>query len=170
MNAASIIMPTLLLLCAFLMLCGRCSFADFVRGALDGIRTTVKLMPVLAALICVLTMFEKSGASRAFERLLAPILATFGIPAELAPLAATRPFSGGASTAAFSTLLEKCGADSLPARIAAVMMGSSDTLFYVMGIYFSKTHVKHARRAVVIGGASALLCLVLSALLVRAFF
>lgn len=166
----SLAVPSVLVFCGFLMVSGRCSFDDFVRGALDGLRTAVMLLPTLAALVCALSMLEKSGAEQLLGKMLSPLLTAVGLPTELVPLALTRPFSGSASTAAFSSLLEKCGADSLPARIAAVMMGSSDTLFYVMGVYFSKTHVKKAGRAMLIGGASSLLCLILSSLLVRVFF
>lgn len=142
-------------------------FEAFLRGGREGIRTTFSLIPTLTALVCALTMFQKSGAAEIITQLTAPALTVLGIPAEVIPLAVTRPVSGSASTAAFSALLSETGADSLASVCAAILMGSSDTLIYVMGVYFSRTHVKHSGRAVAIGAVSAVLCLFLSSALAR---
>lgn len=149
---------------------GKNSFDVFIKGASEGIKTTFSLIPTLTALVCALTMFRASGADKILTDIVSPVLTFLGIPPEVIPLAVTRPVSGSASTAAFSTLLEQTGADSLPAVCAAILMGSSDTLIYVMGVYFSRTHVKHAGRALAIGALSAVLCLFLSATLARIFF
>lgn len=149
---------------------GKASFDDFTRGAVNGMKTVASLFPTLVALVCALTMLERSGAVALTERALSPWLAKLGIPNEVIPLAVTRPLSGAASTAAFSALLEKVGADSPASLCGAVMMGSSDTLLYVMGVYFSKTHVKSAGRALLIGGVCAVLCLFVSSVLCRIFF
>lgn len=169
MSASAIVIPACLIFCGFLMLIGKASFEDFKAGAAVGMKSAFSLLPTLVALVCALMMLEKSGAVALVARLLSPVLTSLGIPAELIPLALTRPLSGAASTAAFSSLLESAGADSPAALCGAVMMGSSDTLLYVMSVYFSPTHVKSAPRALAIGGASCVLCLFVSALLVRIF-
>jgi len=145
-------------------------FDAFLNGGREGIRTTFSLIPTLTALICAVTMFKKSGAAQLITDIASPFLSALGIPAEVIPLAVTRPVSGSASTAAFSALLAETGPDSTASLCAAILMGSSDTLIYVMGVYFSKTHVRHMGRAIAIGGVSALLCLFLSSVLARLFF
>ena len=171
---SSLVIPAVLLFAGFLMAQNKKDgsenlFDAFLRGGKEGIRTTLSLIPTLTALVCALTMFKNSGAAELITRLASPLLCKLGIPPEVIPLAVTRPVSGSASTAAFSALLSQTGADSLASVCAAILMGSSDTLIYVMGVYFSVTHVKHTSRALTIGGVSALLCLFLSAALARLF-
>lgn len=167
---SSLVIPVILLFSGFVMIRGKSSFDTFLKGAGDGIRTTFSLIPTLTALLCALSMFRKSGAEDVLCAAFSPVLTYLKIPSEVVGLAVTRPVSGSASTASFAALLEKCGPDSLPAVCAAILMGSSDTLIYVMGVYFSRTHVRHAGRAITIGALSAILCLFLSALLARLFF
>ena len=167
---SSLVVPILLLCAGAVMMRRSTAFDSFLKGASEGIKTTFSLIPTLTALICALSMFKKSGAEDILCALFSPILTFFKVPSELVGLAVTRPVSGSASTAAFASLLEECGADSLPAICAAILMGSSDTLIYVMGVYFSRTRVKYAGRALAIGGLSSLLCLFLSAFLARLFF
>ena len=167
---SSLVIPALLVVAGLLMASGKSSFDVFLKGASEGARTAFSLIPTLCALICALSMFRASGADRLLAEAASPLLSLFGIPGEMIPLAVTRPLSGSASTAAFSSLLKECGADSLPAVCAAILMGSSDTLVYVMGVYFGRTHVKSATRALVIGTLAAILCLFLSCALGRIFF
>ena len=169
---SSLVIPAVLLFAGALMARSRKGnskdpFEAFLRGGREGIRTTFSLIPTLTALVCALTMFQKSGAAELITRITSPVLTALGIPAEVIPLAVTRPVSGSASTAAFSALLSETGADSLASVCAAILMGSSDTLIYVMGVYFSRTHVKHSGRAIAIGAVSAVLCLFLSSALAR---
>lgn len=163
-------LPALLIGAGMLMAFGKSSFEVFLKGGTEGARTAFSLIPTLCALVCALSMFRASGADRVLAELLSPLLTVLGIPRELIALAVTRPMSGSASTAAFSSLLAEYGADSLPGVCAAILMGSSDTLIYVMGVYFGVTRVTRARRALVIGALSAVLCLFLSSALGRIFF
>lgn len=167
---SSLAVPTVLILAGLVMARGKNAFDAFLRGGAEGMRTTFSLIPSLTALICALSMLRASGAAELLTELTSPVLSFLGIPPEVIPLAITRPVSGSASTAAFSALLEETGPDSLAALCAAILMGSSDTLIYVMGMYFSRTHVKKARRAVIIGAVGAVMCLFLSAALARIFF
>ena len=146
------------------------SFDAFTRGARLGIKTTVSLLPTMTALMVSLAMFSASGAPELLVSVALPVCERIGIPPEILPLAVTRPISGSAATASFSELLSTYGADSLPSVAAAILMGSSDTMVYVISVYFSATRVKKAGRAFLISGAVSLLCLVLSSALARIFF
>lgn len=163
-------MPAVIV-CAGLLWFRRGAYFDaFLAGATGGARTTFSLLPVMVSLCVVLSMFNASGAMELIADFLAPVCEKIGLPAEILPLAVTRPVSGSAASASFAALIEREGVDSLPALAAAILMGSSDTLVYVICVYFGKTRVKHAARAFVISGTSALLCLFLSSFLARAFF
>ena len=128
-------------------------FAAFVRGAEGGLRSAARLLPVMIALMTALSMLEASGALTYLSGILSRPAAALGSPAELIPLLLTRPVSGSASTAAYAALLEQYGPDSFPALCASVLMGSSDTMIYILSVYFSATAispgggVRHTRHA-----------------------
>ena len=145
-------------------------FSAFVNGAMDGLKCTVQLVPTLVILISALYMFNKGGAAELMCDFLSPACKALKLPVEIVPLAVTRPISGSAATAAFVSLLETCGADSYAAVTAAILMGSSDTLVYVIAVYFSKTRVKNTARAFAIAAVCSILCLFLSSILARVFF
>ena len=168
--ASSLVIPFIILIVGYVMARRPGAFDAFTRGAAVGMKTTVSLLPTMTALMVALAMFTASGAPSLIVSALSPVCQRIGIPPEILPLAVTRPISGSAATASFTELLSAYGADSFPGVVAAILMGSSDTMIYVISVYFSETRVKHAGRAFVISGASALLCLVLSSLLGRIFF
>ena len=100
----------------------------------------------------------------ALARLLAPAMAYIRVPPETLPLALLRPISGGAATAAAAEIIKSCGADSLAGRTAAVMIGSSETTFYVIAVYFGAAKIKNTRWAI-----PAALCADLAVFLVSAW-
>ncbi len=167
---ASLIIPLITVAVGFIMFRREDAFDSFVRGAREGMRTSAAIFPTMAALMVALSMFRASGAADLLVGALSPICKRLGIPPGIVPLAVTRPISGSASTASFVSLLRTEGADSPAALTAAIIMGSSDTLVYVIAVYFGRTRVRHAPRAFAIGSAGALLCLFLSCALVRLFF
>ena len=95
----------------------------------------------------------------------------FGIPADILPLILTRPVSGSASTAAYAKLLEECGPDSAAAVCASIIMGSSDTMIYVISVYFSKAAgVRSTRHAFPVATIVMIFCILLSCVLFRLMF
>ena len=145
-------------------------FDDFVSGAKDGISSAVSLLPTLVALVVGVKMFTASGAADALSALLSPALSKIGVPAEILPLLITRPFSGSASNAAFSELLSEYGADSFVSLCASVIMGSSDTMVYVIALYFSSVGIKKSRHAFVSAFLVMLFCIFFACFLCRAYF
>lgn len=123
-------------------------FFEFTNGAVEGLKAAMRLLPNLLALITAVSMFTESGATEYISGLLSPICTRVGIPSELVSFLAIRPISGGASMAMLSEILEKCGADSFVGRCAAVIMGSSDTIVYIVTIYFASVGVKKSRYAI----------------------
>lgn len=168
---SSFVIPVIIVLGATFMLSGKHDyFADFCSGARSGLKTSVGLLPSLCAVMVGLRMFSASGALEMITGAVAPLGERIGIPAKLFPLLVTRPISGAASNGAFVSLMESLGPDSFPALCAAVLMGSSDTLIYVIAMYFSGTGVKRTRHALPVAAAVMLFCVFFSCLLCRLFF
>lgn len=170
-KAASWIIPLVTALAGALMLFGRRDlFACFTAGAMDGLRTALRLFPSLLAMLCGVAMLRASGLPDLLAAWLSPVCTRLGIPAELTPLLVTRPFSGSASLAVFGDLLSALGPDSFPALCAAVIMGSSDTSVYVLSVYFSSVGVKHTRWAVPCALAVTVFCTFFGCLVCRLLF
>ena len=139
-------------------------FPALTRGALQGLFTIKDMLPALTVLFPAVYMLRASGALDALARLLAPAMAYIRVPPETLPLALLRPISGGAATAAAAEIIKSCGADSLAGRTAAVMIGSSETTFYVIAVYFGAAKIKNPR-----GAIPAALCADLAVFLVSAW-
>lgn len=117
-------------------------------GARDGLKTVMRIFPALVALLTAVSMLRASGALEALTRLCAPILARLGIPPETAMLLLVRPISGSGALAAASDIIQTYGADSRIGRTAAVMLGSTETTFYVLAVYFGACGIRHSRWAI----------------------
>lgn len=154
-----------------LMLTGKKNYFDsFLTGARRGFDTAVRLLPTLVALLVAIRMLNASGALDLLGNRLAPVCDRIGVPSELLPLLLTRPFSGSASTAAYSDLLTRLGADSFPALCASVIMGSSDTVVYIIGVYLSFAGAKKSRYAYPLAFTVMLFCIFFSCLVCRIWF
>lgn len=115
-------------------------------------------------------MFSASGLADALSSLLSPFCAALGIPPEIVPLLAVRPVSGSASTAAAAELFGRVGPDSFASRCAAVIMGSSDTLVYVITVYFSAVSPRRTRHAMSAAALTMVFCVFFSCALTRMYF
>lgn len=145
---AALSIPLAVAVTAFILLFSKkVSFDHFLSGAKEGLDCARTLLPSLVAVLAAVKMLSASGVLDFLLGLISPFTDLIGVPSELLPLLLTRPFSGSASTGAFSELLSSCGADSFPAFCASVIMGSSDTLVYILSIYFSSVGVKKTRYA-----------------------
>jgi spore maturation protein B len=118
-------------------------------GAGDGLRVLARVLPTLVMLLTGIHMLRASGALDLATRLLAPWLGRVGIPAACAPLVLLRPFSGGGALAIGAELMRTYGADSSVGRTAAVMLGSSETTFYAMGVYLGAAGIARGRYTLV---------------------
>lgn len=123
-------------------------FQAMLDGVMDGLKTVLKIFPSLVALLTAIYMLRASGALDILTRLLSPVLSLLGIPAETAPLMLIRPLSGSGALAVGSELISQFGVDSIVGRTAAVMLGSTETTFYVLAVYFGAVGVKRSRWAV----------------------
>lgn len=167
----SILVPLLILCVAVFALYKKVEiFSALTDGAKDGLRTVYSILPPLVALFSGIYMLRASGALEAMAGLLSPVLELLGIPAETASILFLRPFSGSGALAVGTELMQSFGAESFVGRCAAVMLGSTETTFYVIGIYFGSLGIKKTRHAIPSALAADLTAFVVSALCVRVFF
>ena len=168
---SAIPMPLILAGVGILLLLGKKNrFDSFLAGAKQGLQTSINLLPTLCALIVGVSMLTASGAVELLSSLLSPIVDAIGIPSEILPLLLTRPFSGSASTASFVELLERVGADSFPALCASVIFATSDTMVYIISVYFSSVGIKRSGVTLSIATAVMLFCIFFSCFLCRVWF
>ena len=120
----------------------------FVEGAKEGFEVAVKIIPFLVGILVAIGMFRGSGAMDLLTAALRPLVSATGFPAELVPLAVLRTLTGSGSLAFTTDLINTHGPDSLIARMAATMYGSSETTFYVLAVYFGAISVRKTRHAV----------------------
>ncbi len=164
-------MPLILAVVGSILLLGKQSrFESFLTGARQGLQTAVQLLPTLCALIVGVSMLNASGAVELLSYLLSPLVSLIGVPAEILPLLLTRPFSGSASTASFVELLEHVGADSFAGLCASVIFATSDTMVYIISVYFSSVGIKRSRETLPIASAVMLFCIFFSCFLCRIWF
>jgi spore maturation protein B len=120
----------------------------FIDGAKEGFDVAVKIIPFLVGILVAIGMFRGSGAMDLLTRILQPITRATGFPGELVPLAILRTLTGSGSLAFTTDLVTNHGPDTLIARMAATMYGSSETTFFVLAVYFGAVSVKRTRHAV----------------------
>ena len=124
------------------------TYGLLLEGAENGMKLLISLVPTLILLLTAVTMLRSSGAVDAIGSLCAPVFKFFGIPPETAILVLIRPISGSAALAVGTELMAHYGVDSLIGRTAAVMLGSTETTFYTISVYFGAAGIKKTRYAV----------------------
>lgn len=142
-QAADLLVP---LLAAAVFLYGRYRkvplFSCFVRGAEEGLRQLVRILPSLCVLMLAVSMLRASGVLEFLAGWAAPFCSRFGLPPEVLPLALLRPVSGSGALVVLQDLLTQCGPDSPAGRTASVLMGSTETTFYTVAVYYGAVKVQ----------------------------
>lgn len=143
------IVPLLLLLsCAIALRKKESPYDLMLSGAADGLKLLLSIVPALVLLLTAVTMLRSSGAIDVLSRFCAPVFHFFGIPPETAMLVLIRPISGSAALAVGAELMAEYGPDSLIGRTVAVMLGSTETTFYTISVYFGAAGIKKTRYTV----------------------
>ena len=165
------IVPFLLLSASLLALRRRENTYDILlNGAAEGLRLMASIVPSLILLLTAVSMLRASGAVEEISRFLAPVFSIFGIPPETAMLILLRPISGSAALAVGADLMRQYGTESLIGRTTAVMLGSTETTFYVISVYFGAAGVHKTRYAIPAALVADLVGFIVSALTVRLFW
>lgn len=126
-------------------------YETFTEGAKDGFKVSVTIIPYLVAIIVAISMFRASGIIEQIGVVCAPLLAKFNIPADTIPIMLVRSLSGSGALGIFSDIANHLGPDSYATKLAAVMVGSSETTFYVLAVYFGSVKITKLRYALLVG-------------------
>ena len=120
-------------------------YSLMLEGAAEGLQVLAAILPSLILLLTAVHMLRASGAVEILSQVLSPVCSFFGFPPETALLVLIRPISGSAALAVGSELMVRYGVDSPVGRTAAVMLGSTETTFYVVSVYFGAAGVSKTR-------------------------
>lgn len=123
----------------------------FIEGAKEGFNVGVRIIPYLVAMLVAIGVFRTGGAMDILTTILSPVTNLIGMPAEALPMAIMRPLSGSGTLGVMSEIIKAHGADSLIGRMVSVMMGSGETTFYVLAVYFGSVSITRTRHAVPAG-------------------
>lgn len=171
MNFSALIIPLLLSAAAIYGMGKKVDvYRALTHGAEEGLSVLLRIIPALVGLLTAVNMFRASGAMEWLSGLCAPVLNLLGIPPETTPLMLIRPVSGSGALAAAGDLIATHGPDSYIGRVAAVMLGSTETTFYTIAVYFGSAGIYKTRHAVPAALAADLTGFLASALAVRLFF
>lgn len=171
MNLSSLVIPALLAGVAIYGMGRKVDvYAALTHGAEEGLTVMLRIIPPLVGLLTAVSMFRASGAMDVLSGLCAPVLEFLGVPPEATPLMLIRPVSGSGALAVGSELMATYGPDSYIGRVAAVMLGSTETTFYTIAVYFGSAGIHRTRHTVPAAIVADLTGFVTSALAVRLFF
>lgn len=126
-------------------------FESFTEGGKHGFEVVIRIIPFIVGMYVAIGMLQASGFFDLFAETFAPFFEMIGFPSELLPLALIRPITGSGSIAVLDNIIQTYGPDSLLARTAATILGSTETTFYVIAVYFAAVNVKKYRHAVLSG-------------------
>lgn len=145
-------------------------FDCFVEGAKKGFNVFLSILPSLTALFLAVQMLKSSQGIDILTTVLSPVAKLLNIPEELLPMCILSPISGGGSLTVFESIISEYGADSYVGRVASVMMGSTETTFYAITVYFSAVGIKKIRHTALCSLCADLTSFILAGIMVRLFF
>ncbi len=122
-------------------------YEAFVEGAKEGFNIGVRIIPYLVAILCAIAFFRASGAMDLLMGVIKPVMDLLGMPSEALPMALVRPLSGSGALGVMSEIINTHGPDSFVGRVVSTMMGSTETTFYVLAVYFGSVGVSKVRHA-----------------------
>lgn len=123
-------------------------FSALTTGAGEGLSVILRILPPLVALLTAVYMLRASGALTLLTQALTPILTRIGIPPETVSLLLIRPVSGSGALAVGSEIMQTYGPDSTTGRTAAVMLGSTETTFYTIAVYYGAAGIRRTRHTI----------------------
>ena len=146
------------------------SYEAFIEGARGGFNIAVRIIPYLVAIMVAVSMFRASGILEAIQTCLKPVLEALKIPADTIIIMLTRSLSGSATLGVLSDIVTSNGADSYASKLSSVIVGSSETTFYVLAVYFGSIGIKKMRHAVLVGILADIIGIIVAVAICRIFF
>ena len=164
-------LPTIILIILTVALIKKVPIYEaFIEGAKDGVKVSFNIIPYLVAIIVAISMLRASGAIDSLAIVCSGILNKIHMPIEILPLAIVRSLSGSAALGVFSDIIANNDINSYTSKLAAIMLGSSETTFYVLTVYFGAIGVKKYRYALLTGLSADLVGIIMAIIVARFFF
>ncbi len=170
-NFSNYILPFFVLIIVFFGLYKHIDVFDiFIDGAKRGFSVFLSILPSLTALFLAVQMLKTSKGIEILTFLLSPIADLLKIPQEVLPICILSPISGGGSLTIYESVINEYGADSYIGRVASVMMGSTETTFYAITVYYGSVGIKKIRHTALCSLCADLTCFIVGGIMVRLFF
>ena len=144
-------------------------FDVFLDGAKGGFKTILGITPALIALIVAVNMLKSSGGLDIITNIFSPVCNFLKIPKEITPLAILSPISGSGAISMFEAILKEHGPDSFIGRCASIMMGSTETTFYAITLYYGSCNIKNTRHTLPSAICADLVSFIFSVFAVKLF-
>lgn len=162
------ILPVFIILILFVGFIKRVNIYDsFTVGAKESLKLVISVFPYICAILIAVELFRLSGLALWLTKAMTPVFTVLGIPPELTELIVIRPLSGNGSIAILERIYAEYGADSYIARCASIIVGASETVFYIAVVYFSTTKVKKLRYAIPVSLFASFVGVIVSCLIAR---
>ena len=145
------------------------SYNVFVKGAKNSVSLVLDVFPFIVAIMVMVALMRASGITNLLIKILSPLFNGLGSPTEVSELVLLRPFTGSGSYAILKDIYTTYGVDTYISRCASVIMGTSETVFYVATVYFSQTSVKKLSYAIPLALLCNVFATVISCLICRIF-
>ena len=145
-------------------------YETFIDGAKDGLKVCGNIVPYLVAIIVAISMLRASGFLEFLASHCSAILTAIHLPSEVLPLTIVRSLSGSASLGVFTDIIQNNDVNSYTAKLSAIMLGSSETTFYVLAVYFGSVGIKKFRYAIFTGLFADIMGIAFAILVANFFF
>ncbi|MDR5586471.1 MULTISPECIES: nucleoside recognition domain-containing protein [Clostridium] len=165
----SIIPIIFLLIISYGMIEGRKVYEWFIEGAKEGLNVCLRIFPALLAMIIAVQIFKESNLLDVLNNLIAPIGNLIGLPKEIIPLIIIKPLSGSGAIGVFTDIIKSFGADTKIGLISSVVMGTTETIFYTITVYFGAVKVKKIRHTLWAAIFADLTAIIMAVLMVNLF-
>lgn len=166
----SLIPIIVLIIVVYGMFKGRKVYEWFVEGAKEGLEVCFRIFPALLAMIVAVRIFKDSNMINYINQIIEPVLQIIGMPNEVVPLAIVKPLSGSGALGIFTDILNTVGPDTRTGLIASVLMGTTETIFYTITVYFGAVGIKKTRHTLWATTMADLVSIILAITLVGVFF
>ena len=142
----------------------------FTDGVLKGLKTALSIFPYILTITIAITLLQETGVMNFLIKPIKGLLANIGVPESIIPLALFRPLSGGASMSVVMDIFKRFGPDSMEGKIASIIMGGTETTFYVTTVLFGAVKVKKVRGTIVAAIIADIVAVVAAIILVNVGF
>ncbi|VYU56663.1 spore maturation protein [Clostridium tertium] len=165
----SIIPIIIIIIITYGMIKGRKVYEWFIEGAKEGLKVCINIFPYLLAMIIAVNIFREAKLLDILNNMISPIAGTIGLPKEVIPLVLIKPLSGSGAMGILTDILKNYGPDSYIGLIASVIMGTTETIFYTVTVYFGAVQIKKVRHTVWVALLADMTAIIVSIFIVLRF-